>query len=912
MLCAEKKPKILMISETHVTSDFDDSELEINGYNLIRCDSNSRHTGGVAMYIDESVDFNVVCKLVKSKTWILSVKINNHLMTGLYAVVYKSPSEKINDFLNTFDEFCDEHINDENDNVITGDFNINVARKSKNVNKYLDVIKEYNLEQIIEDYTRENTKAKTKTIIDHVLTNNRKNLKYSINKKDHIGDHFMIEIKCNVKTKSKKSDEKYEITSWKKYDATKMKDLICDIKWDDELKSDVNKKSEFLVNNLSECVNKLVSKVKVFKNSNQWYNDDLRKMKKKKDELFKKYEMSNDLDHKTEWEKLSKTYKEMIKKAKCDFIQLKIEENKNDQKKMWQTLKSLYKKKEENIKKVIFNDEEVTEKSEIGRKLNEFYVNSVDRIVKEIPNPNRTNYNENIEKRNCRFTIEQITMNELKNIISEIKNKGHVDNINGKVIKDAMKDASFANFLLNFVNDCIEESEMPINMKTSIINPIPKKPNPMLPEDYRPINMLPIIEKILEIAVKNQLVAFIDENDMLIRQQSGFRKAHSCETAINLLLANWMSDLHESKEIIAVFLDFKRAFETIDRENMLAKLKIYGGDEKTIRWFRSYLSDRQQQLKIDDYITECHPTKIGLPQGSVLAPILFVIYINDIDKILQHSTVNLFADDTALSVADVDPVIAAHKMNEDLNRLEDWLRFNKLALNIKKTNFLHISNKTNSPKFQLKINGEEIIKVKDVKYLGVKIDDKLKFTTHFHYIKAKMSKKLGLLRRIAGKLTKQSKVTFYKTIIGPHLDYCATILFLLNKTQIEELQKIQNKCMRILLIAKKETHIVDMLEKLEFLSVSQRIHANTLKFFYKIENSLCPNYLAERLVRRSLTTNYCMRSGETFNIPNYKSTVTQNSLFFKGTQLFNQFKKKNHYSNLEEFLKKTNLYVKSQ
>jgi Reverse transcriptase (RNA-dependent DNA polymerase) len=113
--------------------------------------------------------------------------------------------------------------------------------------------------------------------------------------------------------------------------------------------------------------------------------------------------------------------------------------------------------------------------------------------------------------------------------------------------------------------------------------------------------MLPIIEKIIEIAVKNQLVAFIDENDMLIRQQSGFRKAHSCETAINLLLANWMSDLHESREIIAVFLDFKRVFESIDRENMLEKLKIFGGDEKAIRWFRSYLSDRQQQVKIDDY-----------------------------------------------------------------------------------------------------------------------------------------------------------------------------------------------------------------------------------------------------------------------------------------------------------------------
>jgi Reverse transcriptase (RNA-dependent DNA polymerase) len=449
-------------------------------------------------------------------------------------------------------------------------------------------------------------------------------------------------------------------------------------------------------------------------------------------------------------------------------------------------------------------------------------------------------------------------------------------------------------------------------MKTAIINPIPKKVNPALPEDYRPINMLPVIEKIIEIAVKNQLVAFIEENDILIHQQSGFRKAHSCETAINLLLANWMSELHEGKEIIAVFLDFKRAFETIDRENMLEKLKIYGGDEKSIRWFRSYLSDRQQQVKIDDYISECHPTNIGLPQGSVLAPILFVLYINDINKILQHSTVNLFADDTALSVADDDPEIAAHKMNEDLSRLEDWLKFNKLALNITKTNYMHISSKANPPTMRLQINGDEISKMQWVKYLGVKIDDKLKFTAHFHFIKAKMSKKLGLLRRIAGKLTKQSKVTFYKAIIGPHIDYCATVLFLMTNTQMEELQKIQNKFMRILLMAKRDTHINEMLEKLDLLSVRQRIQENTLKFFYKMENKLSPCYLSEKLIRRNQLTQYSTRSGHTLNVPSYKSTVTQNSLFFKGTQLYNDFKKKHQNClNPQSFLHEANLYVRN-
>lgn len=449
-------------------------------------------------------------------------------------------------------------------------------------------------------------------------------------------------------------------------------------------------------------------------------------------------------------------------------------------------------------------------------------------------------------------------------------------------------------------------------MKTSIINPIPKTTNPSAPEDFRPINMLPITEKIIEVAVKNQLAEYIEQNDILIRQQSGFRKQHSCETAINLMLSNWMDNIEKNQEIVAVFLDFKRAFETIDRKLLIKKLEIYGCDENALEWFANYLTDRNQKVKIDDKISESITVQNGLPQGSVLSPLLFVLYINDINLIMDHSSLNLFADDTTMTVADNNPENAFKKMNHDLAKLDDWLRYNKMALNIKKTNFMHITNKMKSTGSEnLKINDMNIIQANCVKYLGIKIDDKLSFKPHLYFIKAKMHKKLGLLRRINEKLTKESKIIFYKSIVAPHLDYCATILFLSSEHQLEQLQKVQNKFMRILLQANKETHVDDMLQELNILSVNQQIKANSIKFLHKVNIGSAPKYLTEKLIKRKTFLSYPIRSGDDINLPNFKKNLTQNSLMYKGLKLYNDFKSKHPIINYSNLLDECNLYVKN-
>lgn len=323
-----------MLSETHITDDFEEGEIKIQGYKFVSCNSHSRHTGGTAMFVDENIKFDVIFNERKNKTWILCIRINDGLMKGIYTVVYKSPKEKITDFLSFFDEFLEENSNDNTNNLIAGDFNINVAIKSCNSKKYLDKIEEYNLKQIVEDYTRVDEKRKSKTLIDHILTNNCENIHCEVIKSDRITDHFMIEIKLNVAQKHVKEKSKIKILSWKNYNTENMMSEVAKISWNNEVCENPDIASEFIMQNLKNCVDMLTEEKLIFESRNQWYNSDLKKQKIEKDLAYKKYEYTKTEDDKNFWLELSKKYKEAIEKSKCSHVQKLLTKHKNCPKKL--------------------------------------------------------------------------------------------------------------------------------------------------------------------------------------------------------------------------------------------------------------------------------------------------------------------------------------------------------------------------------------------------------------------------------------------------------------------------------------------------------------------------------------------------------------------------------------------------
>lgn len=307
---------------------------------------------------------------------------------------------------------------------------------------------------------------------------------------------------------------------------------------------------------------------------------------------------------------------------------------------------------------------------EIAENFNKYFIESIKDINKNIICDNNCpNFLSYIAPVLNKFEFKAINIRKLKEIFKKVRNKNFIDNINGKVLNDAILNPIFATEFCNLINEILVTGQVPKDWKISTIVPIEKVNKAQKAVDFRPINMLPVYEKILEIVAKDQLVEFCDENKILIKEQAGFRSNHSCETSINKVISGWKSDIDDSKVIVCVFLDFKRAFETIDRDILLKKLEIYGISQNSLKIFKSYLSDRKQQTKFNGFFSTQEGCDIGLPQGSVLSPLLFILYVNDVINVIKNCSINLFADDTLLYCAADSLEEAVIKVNEDLGKI---------------------------------------------------------------------------------------------------------------------------------------------------------------------------------------------------------------------------------------------------
>lgn len=216
--------------------------------------------------------------------------------------------------------------------------------------------------------------------------------------------------------------------------------------------------------------------------------------------------------------------------------------------------------------------------------------------------------------------------------------------MNIDVFSDSMH--TLGEMYLNIVNDSLMSGNCPVQWRKTIVTPIPKVPKIKKAEELRPVNTIPVADKVLQCVIREQLQKHIDENNILTDYQSVFRSKHSCETAINLILAEWKREIENKKVVIAVFLDLKRAFETIDRDTMVKVLESYCITGTVLEWFKSWLSHRTQQTRLNGELSSEFPIYVGLPQGTPLSCVLFSMYINSIVKVVKRSKIKLFADDT--------------------------------------------------------------------------------------------------------------------------------------------------------------------------------------------------------------------------------------------------------------------------
>ena len=379
---------------------------------------------------------------------------------------------------------------------------------------------------------------------------------------------------------------------------------------------------------------------------------------------------------------------------------------------------------------------------------------------------------------------------------------------------------------------------------------------------------------------------------MISSHQSGFRSLHSTVTALLEATDNWAYNIDHGNVNAVVFLDLKKAFDTVDHGILLSKLNKYGVSGTAFERFQSYLFSRKQCCFVNGSLSENRPLACGIPQGTILGPLLFLIYINDLPNCLQYSQPRMYADDTNLPFASNSINNIEIKLNDDLVRVNEWLIANKLTLNSSKTEFMLIRSRQRLSTFQtvpsLSIGDNLINQVKYTKSLGVFLDCNLSWNIHIDKLCKKIASGIGALKRIRRFVPYYTLLSIYKSLLQPHFDYCSVVWGNCSKTLSSKLQKLQNRAARILTYSSFDANADTLIEKLGWKKLNSQRQMHKAIMVYKSLNGLAPQYLRDKFVHRNNISNYSLRDTENkLAIPLPRTNYMKNSFSYPGAVLWN-------------------------
>ena len=365
-----------------------------------------------------------------------------------------------------------------------------------------------------------------------------------------------------------------------------------------------------------------------------------------------------------------------------------------------------------------------------------------------------------------------------------------LDEISAKLLKCVA--SVISDSLCNLFNCSIAPGVFPDNWKIAkLLKPLHKGDAKDLLNNYRPISVLSAVSKIFERIIYDQLQAYLNENGLIYDKQSGFRPVHSTTSALLDATTEWLSNMDKGQLNSVVFIDLAKEFDTVDHEILLSKLQIYGVDSMSLNWFRSYLFDRKKS-NVNGLGSIERSLLCGVPQGSILGPLLFLVYINDHPSCLQHSTARMYADDTNIATTGKSTKEIASGANADLENIHIWLKANKLTLNVTKTEYMFIASDSNLDKLRdiryLVLGGKPIKRVKVSKSLGIFNDERLSWRNHIDKISKTICSGISGLRQVREFVTLSTLLTIYHSLIPPIFDYCDVVLDNMSITLAQRLQ----------------------------------------------------------------------------------------------------------------------------
>jgi hypothetical protein len=453
--------------------------------------------------------------------------------------------------------------------------------------------------------------------------------------------------------------------------------------------------------------------------------------------------------------------------------------------------------------------------------------------------------------------------------------------------------------ITGIINQSLITGIVPASFKEAVVTPLLKKANldPHMMENYRPVSNLPFVSKILEKVVHHQLLDHLNQHDLLEPFQSAYKVHHSTETALLRVVNDLMTSCDEGRVSLLSLLDLSAAFDTLDHGILLRRLqKTFGLTETVLRWFHSYLTDRVQSVIANGLTSKPSVLEFGVPQGSVLGPVLFIMYVQPLGAVIKQFGMlyHMFADDTQLQQSAIPTQFPQLLMlaQKTVESVKHWMTVNKLKLNDEKTELIPIATaqklKSVSYAAPVTLSGVQIELAQTVRNLGVHLDQSLTMERHINIVCKKIFLELRRISHIRPFLTVDAAKRLMSAFVFAHMDYCNSLMVGLPDTLLGKLQRAQNNAARIVLRKRKFDHTKPLLRELHWLPVDARIEYKIATLCYRCLHDLAPSYLKELLTpyvpSRQLRSSQCSQ----LRIPRVRlARYGQRSFAFAGPMIWN-------------------------
>lgn len=691
--------------------------------------------------------------------------------------------------------------------VIAGDMNINISSDDDYVQEYLNILGEYGFSSYINGYTR--VYNNQMSIIDHFFVKSKLNTTeiLSIIYRTLITDHYPIIMYLPIKTKLINQVNELNNTYCKKF-----------INYS-KLKSDLQKEDwhEIYENIcLNEATNNFVNKLKlhidnntnIIKQSNtkrpkkDWITTGLLNSINNKNKMYKLVKNNpNDDELKNNYKQYKNKLVQLIKTTKSNFYRDSVFKDKNSSQNLWHTVNELCNrhKTDEKIEKIEINDNTIVCEQKIANEFNLHYGTVGEAYANKIRCNENINFNDNVFCNTLFLT--PTSESEIKNLIMDLKIKKSpgLDNIKSETLKEIANEILVP--LKYLINKSFETGIFPNVLKIGVIKPIYKSGNKLKVENYRPITLISSIAKLFEKIIKERLQVFLKKYNILSDKQFGFRIGKSTQDAIAYLLHKIYEKMDMSKPALCVFLDLAKAFDTVCHKKLIGKLECIGIRGNVLNLLKSYLSDRVQYVKIGQSISSPMKVRYGVPQGTVLGPVLFIIYLNNLLNLPSTGEMVSFADDTAILYSAETWDELKVKAEADLENIKNWFDYNILTLNCNKTKYLPFcSYASGLPNMgSLNINQNNCVEEGDsVKYLGIIIDKHLRWDLQIKHASSKVRYLLGTFKYLKKFLNKEHLKIVYQSLVEPHFSYGIIGWGGLTKTHVTKLEILQKRFLKII------------------------------------------------------------------------------------------------------------------